>query len=84
MATVILTSEASQQFDELRPPMRGRVAAVLERLGSWPQVSGTKALRGLVAGRYRVRTGDYRVMFRPDGDRVVVERISLRRDVYED
>ena len=84
MSAVILTSESRQQFDELRPPMRGRVAAVLERLAAWPRVSGVKSLRGALAGSFRVRTGDYRVVFRPERDVVVVTRISLRRDVYED
>jgi len=36
----------------------------LERLQQWPEVSGAKALRGALAGRYRLRTGDYRLPFR--------------------
>ena len=84
MASVFLTSEARLQFDELRPPMRGRIAAVFERLADWPRVSGAKPLRGSLTGHYRARTGDYHVVFRPEGDRVMVVRISLRRDVYED
>jgi mRNA interferase RelE/StbE len=84
MATVILTADARHDFDTLRPPIRGRVAAVIERLADWPAVSGAKPLRGEMAGYYRVRTGDYRLVFHVRLDVVIVTRISLRRDVYED
>jgi len=84
MATVILTEQARLDFDALRPPMRGRVAAVIERLARWPVVSGAKPLRGAMAGDFRVRSGDYRVTFRPVGGNVQVLRIALRRDIYED
>lgn len=36
---------------------------MLERLKDWPGVSGVKALSGPLAGRYRARTGDYRIQF---------------------
>jgi len=84
MARVVLTSEARAAFDALRPPVRGRVAAVIERLAKWPAVSGAKPLRGEMAGSFRVRTGDYRLVFRVHLDVVTITRIALRRDVYED
>lgn len=84
MASVLLTAEARMAFDALRPPMRGRVAAMIERLANWPHVSGAKPLRGEMAGSCRVRTGDYRLVFCVRMDVVTVTRIALRRDVYED
>jgi mRNA interferase RelE/StbE len=84
MARVRLTSEARAAFDALRPPIRGRVGALIERLANWPAVSGAKPLRGEMAGSYRVRTGDYRVVFQVRMDVVAVTRIALRRDVYEE
>lgn len=42
-------------------------------------------MRGNLAGHYRIRTGDWRVVFRPDGDdRVVVSRVAHRREVYDE
>ncbi len=35
----------------------------MTRLESWPQVSGVKRLTGNLAGKYRLRTGDYRLQF---------------------
>ena len=84
MATVILTAEARRAFDKLRPPMRGRVAAVFERLADWPRVSGAKPLTGELSGSFRVRTGDHRVVFSVKGEAVIITRIAIRRDVYED
>ncbi|MBA4179851.1 MAG: hypothetical protein C0506_04610 [Anaerolinea sp.] len=41
-----------------------------------------KALKGRT-GEYRIRVGDWRVLFRMDGDRAVVTRVVLRRDAYD-
>jgi len=47
-------------------------------------VSGAKALRGRLAGLYRIRTGDYRLLFRVEGERIVIERAGHRDRFYED
>jgi len=57
---------------------------LLNRLEAWPSVSGAKALRGDLAGRFRLRTGDYRLQFRIEDDLVVVERVGHRDGFYEE
>ena len=84
VATVELTPEAARQFDRLPVPIRARVNRLRERLQRWPQVSGTRALSGNLAGWYRLRTGDYRVRFRVEGDTVIVDKIGHRREFYDD
>jgi mRNA-degrading endonuclease RelE of RelBE toxin-antitoxin system len=44
---------------------------------------GAKALSGPLAGRYRMRTGDYRVQFRLEGGALVVEKVGHRDRFYE-
>ena len=85
MATVVITPAAQAELDLLPLPIRTRVRAVFVRLERWPNVSGAKPLRGDLSGSFRIRTGDYRVVFRPEraGDRVVVWRIGYRGDVYD-
>jgi len=39
---------------------------LITRLRLWPNVSGVKHLRGDLAGRCRLRTGDYRLQFHVD------------------
>jgi len=84
MADVLLTPEAAKQLDELREPIRRRVVGLLERLTDWPNVSGAKPLSGQLAGRWRMRTGDYRLQFHVSGESVVVEKIGNRDRFYED
>jgi mRNA-degrading endonuclease RelE of RelBE toxin-antitoxin system len=81
---VELTAEAVAQLDKLPSPIVGRVDRVVTRLRNWPDVSGVKRLTGDLKGNFRVRTGDYRIIFRVDGPRIVIWRIAIRRDVYED
>jgi mRNA-degrading endonuclease RelE of RelBE toxin-antitoxin system len=61
-----------------------RVLGVVERLRDWPSVSGVKALRGEWAGHYRIRTGDWRILFYVLTPQIIVVRIKHRRDVYEE
>lgn len=84
MAAVVLTPDAAEQLERLPRTIHARVLALLERLQNWPEVSGAKPLRGDLAGWYRLRTGDYRVRFRVQGERVTVARIGHRREFYED
>jgi len=80
---VVLSKEAQTEFDDLPLSMKKRVLDVLLRLENWPNVSGAKRLTGDRKGWARVRTGDWRVIFRPEHDQIVVERIAHRREVYE-
>jgi len=84
VASVSITPRASRELDGLPLTIKGRVLAVLERLARWPQVSGAKPLRGELTGLYRIRTGDYRVLFRIEGRQVIVERVGHRDRFYED
>lgn len=81
---VLLSKDAQRDAAELPKVIRARLYAVLRRLQHWPKVSGAKPMRGELAGHYRVRTGDYRILFRVEADRVLVERIGHRDGFYED
>ncbi|MCC6581445.1 MAG: type II toxin-antitoxin system RelE/ParE family toxin [Phycisphaeraceae bacterium] len=83
MAEVKLTRQAMDDLEQLPLVIHGRVIKVLERLAQWPAVSGAKPLRHGLAGCFRVRTGDYRIQFRVDGQTVLVERIGHRDGFYE-
>jgi len=84
MVNVFLEPEAEEQVEELPKRMKARVKEVLVRLEEWPEWSGVKALKGNLAGKYRLRTGAYRLQFRLEGDRVVVEKVGHRSKFYED
>ncbi|MHB1035120.1 MAG: type II toxin-antitoxin system RelE family toxin [Pirellulales bacterium] len=82
MATVSLTRDALKQAAMLPRTIKFRVLRLTERLRKWPEVSGAKPLSGELAGKFRLRTGDYRIQFRVDGENVVVEKIGHRDGFY--
>lgn len=85
MAIVNMTAEAQRQAMQTPRPVQARIADIVARLANWPEVSGAKPLRKDLAGNFRIRTGDYRVIFRPSADDKVVTiwKIGYRGDVYD-
>ena len=85
MCDLRVTGEAREDFLSLPTPIQARVQEVFLRLERWPDVSGAKPLCGSLKGAYRIRTGDWRVLFTVDAraSRIVVFRMDNRRDVYE-
>ncbi|HEY8750193.1 MAG TPA: type II toxin-antitoxin system RelE/ParE family toxin [Tepidisphaeraceae bacterium] len=83
MAEVLLTPKAQAEFAALPLAIQARVAAILERLVNWPDVSGAKPLRGRLKNNWRIRTGDYRVVFRATSELVTVWKIGNRGGVYD-
>lgn len=94
MALVLITAEAQAQFEALPKSVQARLEKVFVRLEAWPGVSGAKPLRGELAGRHRIRTGDYRVQFfvvpgdaeeePPTPDVVYVEKVGHRDGFYDE
>jgi mRNA interferase RelE/StbE len=62
---------------------RERVSGAISRLADDPRPAGSQKLAG-EDGLYRVRTGDFRIVYEVDDGRVVVVviRVAHRRDVY--
>jgi mRNA interferase RelE/StbE len=81
---VVYTPEGLADLENLPTTIKLRVAAIVERLERWPEVSGAKPLRGEWKGYYRIRTGDWRVLFRVVAPNVLVVRIMHRSTVYEE
>jgi mRNA-degrading endonuclease RelE of RelBE toxin-antitoxin system len=83
MATVVLTADARLDLAGLPSPITARMDRLLLRLREWPNVSGVKRLRGELTGKYRLRTGDYRLQFRVEQSRKTrtVQRLVKGRTV---
>jgi len=78
-----MTREAAEQAEDLPQVMHRRVRGLVARLAKWPAVSGAKPRRGNLTGRYRLRTGDYRVHCHVSAECVIVEKIGHRDRFYE-
>ena len=74
---------ATRAIKKLPPEAKRRVQAVVELLAEDPRPPAAKKLTG--RPEWRVRTGDYRVLYRIQDDvlTVVVVHAGHRRDVYE-
>ncbi len=81
---VPLEDEARAQLRELAPVPKREVRRVLREMENDPYALDTIPLQRREI-RYRVRVGDYRIIFRPGpGEReVTVTRIGHRDRVYE-
>ena len=81
---VRLAPAAVRQSRELDPPGRRRVQAAIDLLAEEPRPPGARQLVG-DAGEWRVRTGDFRIIYDiRDGELLVlVIKVGHRRDVYE-
>ncbi|WP_300385479.1 type II toxin-antitoxin system RelE/ParE family toxin [Nocardioides sp.] len=78
-----LSPAAARQLRKLDAPARRRIQAVVELLAQEPRPAGAKKLVG-GDGEWRVRTGDYRVIYEVrDGVLLVlVLAVGHRRDIY--
>lgn len=82
MTDVELTPKAEEHLDGLDPNAREQVLKKLEEVRDWPD----HRLEPLTGWPYHtVRAGDYRaiVSWDRERDRVVVEAVGHRRNVYD-
>jgi mRNA interferase RelE/StbE len=80
---VVLSDEAARQIRELPQSVQRQVIAKIEALAAEPRPAGSKKLVGQ-EGLWRVRSGDYRILYTIDGGEllVLVVLVQHRRDVY--
>lgn len=79
---LLIKPSAAKELEALPTKDRKRVAVKIQRLSSEPRPPGTEKLSG--QEKYRLRQGDYRVLYAVDDDEaaVVIVKIGHRRDVY--
>ena len=85
MTQVALTPTATADLRRLDPAVARRVVAKLHRLAENIETVRLERLAGPWQGVFKLRVGDYRVLFTRETTRrrVVVHFIRHRRDVYK-
>lgn len=80
---VQLTPAAARQLRRFDPQARRRVQAAIDLLATEPRPPAATRLVGGV-GEWRVRTGDYRIVYEIEDERLLVLVLSVghRREIY--
>ena len=74
---------AARSLAKLERSFQRRIARRLDALVYEPRPKGSEKLRG-AAGRYRIRVGDYRIIYDIEDDEllILILRVGHRRDIY--
>ena len=80
---VALAPAAARQLRKFDPQVRRRLQAAIELLAIEPRPPAATRLVG-GAGEWRVRTGEYRIVYEIQDDRLIVLVLSVghRREIY--
>lgn len=77
-------SSSAKEFKNLSSNIQKRIGEVLEKMKENPRISGVIKLQG-DDKLYRIRVGDYRLVFEIDDSEKLVRitRVRHRQDVYK-
>ncbi|MEX0656105.1 MAG: type II toxin-antitoxin system RelE/ParE family toxin [Nitrosopumilaceae archaeon] len=81
---VLVKKEISDKIDGFPPTLKDRIKEALRELeATWPVTRlDIKKLKGY-DNHYRIRIGDYRILFLRDGGTAMVYDVSHRSDAYK-
>ena len=83
MASVKWSKSGLDDLETLDPAVRDRVLSKVSWLQENTSRIAPKKLHRELEGLYRLRVGDYRIVYSVRGDVIVVERVGHRRDIYK-
>jgi mRNA interferase RelE/StbE len=78
---ILYNPEARRDLRKLSPEVARRIIGKIDRMAD-DLTGNVKQLKNFVP-RYRLRVGDWRVLFEVEGARLVIHHVSHRSDVYE-
>jgi mRNA interferase RelE/StbE len=78
-----ISQSVLKDLHALQKDDRGRAALAILELAANPHPHGVEKLKGYTH-TYRVRTGDYRIVYEIVGEEVTVIAVRHRKDIYRD
>ena len=73
-----------EQIPSIPMPYKGQIRRAIEERLTVDPIGVGKPLRYSLFGYRRLRVGDWRIIYKIDGNTVKIVKIANRRDVYED
>jgi mRNA interferase RelE/StbE len=83
MYNLVLADQAQRDLARLDRPMHRQIARRIDWLAEHAGDIAAKALTGEWAGFFKLRAGDYRILYQVKGETILILRIRHRREVYE-
>jgi mRNA interferase RelE/StbE len=81
---ILFAKSAAKDYKSINEPVKAKIDEVLnklEQLGT--EAANIKQLTGEFKGFYRIRAGDYRVVFFLEKNTITIISILHRKDVYK-
>ena len=84
---IVFKKSAEKEFKKLPSEVKTSILEIINFLGINPYSShlNIKKLRGVAADLYRVRSGDYRIIYSVEKDilKIIIIKIGHRKVVYD-
>ncbi len=74
--------KALKQLQKLDKSVVSKILDGIEEFSNNPVLTKIKKLKTPFDGAYRLRIGDYRIVFYQENDLMLISKISHRKDVY--
>lgn len=74
--------KALKQLQKIDKSIASKILDGIEEFASNPVLTKIKKLKTPFDGAYRLRIGDYRVVFYQENDLMLISRIAHRKEVY--
>ena len=78
---VVVSQKVAKYLQRLNEPQKGRIIKALEQLAKEPPEGDIKSMIG--RDGYRLRVGDYRLLFDVIDNEIAVYDIGLRGQIYK-
>jgi mRNA interferase RelE/StbE len=85
MYQILFVSGLDKDLKKISKADQKRIINKVESLAKNPFSSGCKALQGELVGYYRIRSGNYRIIYSVDKEKVIILilKIGHRGSIYE-
>jgi mRNA interferase RelE/StbE len=85
MYQILISNSAEKDMNRLPAIALKKIEVAIDHLAIEPRPEGCKKLKGIFENLWRVRVGDYRIIYTVEDKIEVVDirRVRHRKDVYE-
>lgn len=81
---IIITDSALRDYRKINNPFKDQIKTKIDELCNFNnETKNVKMLKGEFKGLFRLRIGDYRIIFRTQNESLIIISILHRKDVYK-